>query len=141
MSNHTITGTLLGLNIENPLILAPIAFGSHFILDSLPHFGHPGLDFYKLNGRIVAAIDSAVSLATYITVISIWPEHFFPITLGVFAATLPDLLYIPRYFWNIVPFRRLMAFHHAIQWSETPPGMVTEGVWAAAMIYLLRSKL
>ena len=37
LTNHALTGTVLGLSIDNEVILVPVAFASHFVLDGLPH--------------------------------------------------------------------------------------------------------
>jgi hypothetical protein len=140
LSNHTLTGIVLALAIKNPLVIAPVAFASHLALDSLPHFGHPDLDFDSFNFKVIASVDSALSSGILIGAIILWPQQWPALVVGAFFATLPDLLYIPQYFFHVTLFKRLFAVHSAVQWSQTPPGIISEGVWAAAMIYLLNRK-
>lgn len=38
-TNHALSGALIGLAITQPVIALPLALVSHFMLDSVPHFG------------------------------------------------------------------------------------------------------
>lgn len=137
LTNHTLTGTLLALTIDNPVVLAPAAFGSHLLLDAIPHFGHPKLKLEQFNGHVVAAVDGLFSLGVYLTALSLWPERTLLISIAAFSAALPDLLYIPRHYLNYVPSKAFARFHKSVQWSETPPGAVVEVAWLLAMICAL----
>lgn len=139
LTNHTLTGAALAINIENPLILAPAALASHFVLDSIPHFGHPGADWHKWKWQVVAFTDSLLSLSAYLALIAIFPHLLWQITLGVFLATFPDLLYIPRHFWKKYYFKRMQKFHKAIQ-HESQAGGIVEGLWLLAIIQLINAK-
>src|SRR5580704_14447947 len=39
-ANHILVGSTIAVAIKQPLLALPLAFVSHFVLDSLPHFGY-----------------------------------------------------------------------------------------------------
>lgn len=133
LTNHALTGLALGLNITNPAVLAPAALASHFALDALPHYGDKGLVLNGPTGKFKAIIlaDGALAIATCVAAVWLWPERAFHLGLGIFFATLPDLLYIPRQLFNgWVPSKLYARFHKRIQWAEMPPGIIVELGWA-----------
>lgn len=137
LTNHALTGAVIGLASGNPVVAAPLAFVSHFVLDSTPHFSLPWLDFKKRGGRIVGVLDCTGALIAYLSLLHFFPHQWLVITVGVFFACLPDLLYLPDIFFNYIPSKKLLRFHAKIQWSETPQGLITDAAWGSLMIYLL----
>ena len=136
LTNHTLTGAAIGLAV-NPLLALPAGVISHLTLDAVPHFGYPGLDLTKNPGLSLAITDGLISLTTFLFIVSMFPGQAMPIVLGVFGATLPDLLYIPRYLFKYRPTNFFARFHKKIQWSETPLGIISEVAWAFLMVSLL----
>lgn len=134
---HTLTGALIAVAVKDPLLAAPLALTSHFVLDSTPHFGLDGLDFKTPRGKVVGVADCFGALITWLILLTIFPSQWFMVSVGVFFACLPDLLYLPDIFFNYIPSKKLLRFHSRIQWSQTPMGTITDGVWAAAVIYML----
>jgi hypothetical protein len=134
---HTLTGALIALSVKDPLLAAPLAFTSHFVLDSTPHFGIDGLDFKTPKGKVVGIADCFGALITWLILISFFPAQWLLVSVGVFFACLPDLLYLPDIFFNYIPSKRLLRFHSRIQWSQTPMGTITDATWASAVIYML----
>jgi hypothetical protein len=136
LTNHTLTGVLLGLNLQNPVLLAPIALASHFILDALPHYD-PDLQLgeeVSARAKRIIIVDALLSLGVLIAALLIWPQVLGLILVGTFFATLPDLLYIPRHFYGWVPHRLYARFHKKIQWAEVSWGYVPELIYAALVI-------
>lgn len=134
---HTLTGALIGVSVQDPVIAAPLSFISHFVLDSTPHFGIDGLDFKTKKGKIVGILDCCGALVSWLALMGLFPAYRLVITVGVFFACLPDLLYLPDIFFNVIPSKKLLRFHSKIQWSQTPMGTITDATWAAAVIYML----
>lgn len=134
---HTLTGGLVALAVKDPLLAAPLAFTSHFVLDSTPHFGLDGLDFKTPRGKVVGVLDCFGALIAWLALISVFPTQWFLISVGVFFACLPDLLYLPDIFFNVIPSKKLLRFHSRIQWSQTPIGTITDVSWAMVVIFLL----
>jgi len=134
---HTLTGALIALSVKDPALAAPLAFTSHFVLDSTPHFGLDGLDFKTKKGKVVGVTDCLGALSVWLVLISVFSAEWLLVSVGVFFACLPDLLYLPDIFFNFVPSKKLLRFHSRIQWSQTPMGTITDATWAAAVIYML----
>jgi hypothetical protein len=139
LTNHVLTGTLIGLEVEQPVVIAPIAFASHFVMDGLPHFGHPKMGgFRSWKFWIIGGIDFTLACAIVVGSCLTWPDKAIRIGVGAFFAALPDLFYIPEILFNKRLDRRLRMVHSKIQWSETPPGIIVEGGWAVAVVALIR---
>lgn len=134
---HTLTGALIALSVKDPALAVPLAFTSHFVLDSTPHFGFDSLDFRTKVGKLVGVLDCLGALVSWLILISVFPAQWFLISTGVFFACLPDLLYLPDIFFGYIPSKKLLRFHSKIQWSQTPFGTITDATWAAAVIFLL----
>ncbi len=139
LTNHVLTGGLIGLKIQNPALVGVTAFSSHLILDSLPHFGWAKLaGFRSKYGFPVAAADCVLSFVAYILLMRQFPDHRLNITIGMFFAALPDLAYLPREFLGVIIGKKFMKFHGAIQWGERPWGVVIEAAWMMFIISLLQ---
>jgi hypothetical protein len=137
LTNHSLTGALIALTIDNPLLIAPVALVSHYALDSTPHFGIKIDSFADRRFQRIAWIDSPLALTAAIAAALTHPDRFWLVALGTFFACLPDLYYIPQYFLKWPDVKWLSRFHGRIQWSETKQGIVTDLVWASLMIFLI----
>lgn len=129
-SNHLFAGAVIALTIKQPLLAAPLALMSHFVLDALPHYGHGGPGYgglfkFKLTYLIEAFNLVGIPLLIYL----LWGQ-----SIWVFAAALlalsPDFVWVYRYFWyerygSLPPGSRFTRFHHRIQW-ERPWGITVE---------------
>ncbi len=135
LSNHVITGAVIALGVKDPVVAAPLAFASHFALDSIPHFGFRDktIGFKSPRGFALGLTDGLVSLAIYSYLISNYPQHFWLITVGMFFAALPDLFYIPDILFNKRFDPKFMQrFHKKIQ-IELPRGILVEIIWLLAV--------
>ncbi len=149
LTNHTLTGVLLGLTIDDYAVLAPVSVASHLVLDMTPHFGHPSMkDGFRgkpfiLLGSFDFAVSCIVTAATCIAM----PQRTGHILVGVIGADLPDLTYIPivifgyKSMYKIPGYRAMISFLARIQWYEHPPGLITEFFWAALMLTLISTRL
>lgn len=143
LTNHALTGALIGLELPVPAAV-PVAFASHFFMDGLPHFGNPkwksARGFRDWHFLVMGGVDFTLACAVTAGACLLRPEKAGRIIIGAFFAALPDLFYIPEILFNKRLDRRLRVIHAKIQWSETPPGILVEGGWAAAMIAFLRHR-
>ncbi len=154
LTNHALTGILLGLTIDNPVELAAAGVASHLVQDALPHFGNgadmdPGTPLFMAIGSIDFAGATIVTIAACIA----WPQRTANIVIGAVSAGAPDFIWIPEAFFSrrtmerYVPgYRPLRSFlgsskEGGIQWYQEPPGLITEVVWAALLLVLLYAKL
>jgi hypothetical protein len=144
LTNHTLTGVLLGLTIDHPALLAPAAVASHIGMDMLPHFGYaPIKDQFRAPMFLVwGTLDVAASATVVGAACMAWPQRTPQILVGAFGVALPDLIYIPiaflgkRRIYRLPGYEAMIGFLGRIQWYEKPPGFITEVLWAALMLYL-----
>lgn len=123
--NHVLTGTAIALAVQQPLVAAPLAFLSHFVLDVIPHFDHP---HYRYGSRYFAAImasDGVISVAAVITLMVLVPGMAGTIAIGALFAIMPDFAWL-YYYRNNRPQWWFFRFHSKIQWFERPPGALVE---------------
>lgn len=147
-TNHVLTGAVIATVVASPVIAVPLAFASHFVLDAIPHFGIHEDDTLKRNGhwlfRSVVVTDTVLTIAALALVPIALHNHVnaWAVLAAMFAALLPDLLWIPHFIHevrhNIARARTtFMIWHQQIQWSETPWGLLVEMMWAAAAICVM----
>ena len=137
LTNHTLTGIALGLTIDDVVVLAPAAVASHYLLDSVPHFGAEKLNFLQPVGRIFAFFDCLAALSVAVASVIIWPHRFAQLFIGVLGATLPDLHYVPYYVLKKRFWQPMLDFHHVIQterWYLFP----VEIIWALTMLTVVK---
>lgn len=145
--NHALTGAVIGFSIANPVIAAPLAFLSHFVLDSLPHFGDNKADQkVTLNSKqfeVWLFADFILCFCLVLVLFLLQPQNWPQAALCAFLAASPDLFSVPRYI--TVRFHKkhyeakdfFNRFHKNIQWGERPWGLIIEVPWFAAMIFVL----
>lgn len=138
LTNHALTGSLIGLVVGNPLIAVPLGVASHYAMDSLPHFGFPGMSFRERRGFLIGLADfsSAMLLTTGLALAA--GERAPLVLAGAFGAMLPDLLYLPEIALGRQLNYPLRQFHHDIQQGREKPRRIwIDALWAAAMSLLL----
>ncbi len=142
-TNHVITGALIAIAVPGPLAL-PLAAGSHFVLDALPHFGlkeHTNKTFIR-----VLLFDMALASVILLALLVIRPANWLLlIAAGIFSSS-PDLMWFKPFIKELknepVPKPGLVRrFHSSIQWGESPKGAIVEIIWFAMGSWLLLSLL
>lgn len=138
-TNHALTGALIATAVGNPVVAIPLAFGSHFVLDALPHFGED-LDKRSSLSRKVWIIDG-VCLVIGLVILLITQNWL--AAIGALAAISPDFVWIYKY---IVEEKRgklppkekrgLNKFHSQIQRYESKKGIYFEIIWFIVAAYL-----
>jgi len=127
--NHVLTGTAIGLALRQPLLAAPLALASHFVLDMVPHFvyGKPWGRLF-LTSFILDALSTAAALAWLVLSA---PQLTVLLLLCGICAELPDVLWL---YVNRWPTHWYFVFHKKIQRSETLWGIVPELCYLALII-------
>ncbi len=123
--NHALTGAVIGIALQQPLLIIPVAILSHFILDVIPHFDH---EVYRYGGKYYSQIVTADGLVTIIAVATLmlaFPTLALAIALGVICAVAPDIPW-QYYYTHGRPQNWYFRFHTKIQWFERPPGLLVE---------------
>jgi hypothetical protein len=130
-TNHGLSGALIASVLPLPIAL-PVAFASHFILDSLPHYGitknqRNKSQIYRLivTGDIMVALTGLLGMAVL---------HKWNMEAGAWVAWSPDLLWVIYYFTHnktlqINPQNKFMKFHLVIQRYERPWGIIVEATF------------
>lgn len=140
-TNHALTGSLIGLIVGSPWLAIPLAFGSHFVLDAIPHFG---VSDTKLNSRLFTlylVLDALLVLALFTCIAVLQPTSWVAAFCGAIAATSPDLMWLPDYVRAhkgkaLAKHRHIVLFHKNIQWFERPIGVFVEVAWSIGLVIL-----
>lgn len=147
---HMMTGAAIGKIVRRPHLALPLAFSSHFLLDSIPHmdehalFGVAGVRV-TLGEVSVAVLDVIGGIALLLWAIGRHPGRR-TMLWAAFMAVVIDLAD------NVPPFRGwfrawpgtswLSAFHHGIQIdmprTQWPLGLGTQVVALALAFWAVR---
>lgn len=132
--NHVLAGTAIGLAVKQPMLAAPLAFLSHFVLDAIPHYDYGDKPGTKLWWKIWTA-DAVGSFLAILLLAVLAPEAALAILVGGVFAELPDVFWI-YYLRAGRPQTWFFRFHTWIQWSETPRGLYYELGYLLILIVL-----
>jgi hypothetical protein len=115
LSNHAISGALIGIFITNPILAAILGFFSHFLLDIIPHGDSKLIEEPKKKILLIAGIDfmfiTGVGIVTLIFIPHLITVSIF---LGAFFAMVPDALQLPYFISKKKYFNRYKKIHQAI---------------------------
>lgn len=139
-TNHMLTGVVIGFTVINPVLALPLAFASHFVLDSLPHFGyndHTNKKFLMLLMAEAASL-GAITFLFAITQPAGWQ---LAVACGLLAAS-PDFMWFPNWVRSmrgraLKEYRRFHHFHKIIQWSEKKNNWPYEAAWFGLCLLVL----
>lgn len=116
---HLLVGAAIVKIVPNPVISLPLAFLSHFVLDSIPHWdGSPKAPFSrKIFGGIF--LDYAFGASLVFVLTNSYENQYF-LWLGAFLGTLPDFIlgsykHLESFFSGFAIVRVPNEFHLAIQ--------------------------
>ncbi|MDB5164781.1 MAG: hypothetical protein JWL89_407, partial [Candidatus Saccharibacteria bacterium] len=125
-------------------IAVPAALASHFVCDSLPHYGDrsKGEALLRTKGYRNYLITDASLCVALVSVLAVTrPEHWLLAAICAFVATSPDLVWLRHYLnairkkkWKPMWFER---FASDIQWFERPIGSVVEAAWLLSGLIVL----
>lgn len=142
-TNHALTGAVIGLAVQQPLLAVPLALVSHFILDALPHFGSNKLANGTKGFQLFLNVDIILCFVIAITLLITQPEYWFIGVVCAFVACSPDFMWVPEFLAakenKPLPERKnwLIKFHANIQTYQKELGIIVELVWAALMVLVL----
>lgn len=141
--NHALTGAIIVTATDKPLIALPIAFASHFLLDSLPRFGEDINPLSKFTKKVWVL--DFVLLSSFIILLIITSNWL--LLAGAVAAISPDFAWIYRFIvkekrGKLKPpkMNKFNNFHNSIQNYETKYGILVEVFWfilASVILYSL----
>lgn len=123
--NHVLTGTAIALAVRQPLLVVPLAFASHFLLDATPHFDHPVYRYGSKHFTKIMFTDGILSMGSVLLIMLLVPQLAGVVALGALFAILPDFFWL-YYYTHGRPQWWFFKFHSKIQWFERPPGALVE---------------
>lgn len=143
---HVIVAAAIAYKIGNPALALPLALGSHFVLEKVPHW-NPHLNTeLKKYGRLtkqtltIIAVDTVVAFFTGLWIaMQALPDSglFFTILACCFLGVLPDLAEAPYFLLNKKTefLEKLVRFQKSVQ-NDTSvvPGLATQFVTSIAAI-------
>ncbi len=119
--------------MQQPLLAAPLAFFSHFLLDIIPHFG--GTPIYEFGHKYflyIMAGDALITINAITLICFLSPSLAAVIILCALCAVLPDIILF-TYYTSGKPNTWFHKTHLKIQWYEHPPGAIVELSYAILM--------
>jgi len=148
---HVFIGAAIAIHFPNPLVAIPLAFASHFILETIPHWNpHLNTETQKFGqptrrSTVITAIDSTLALASgsFIAFEALPNVGMAALVLVCsFAAVLPDVMEGPYFFLKMRTawIKKWISFQKSLQ-SDTTPfwGLLTQATIILATIFWLRN--
>ena len=144
---HVVVGAAIAVKVVNPALAIPLAFGSHFILEKVPHWNpHLNKELNK-HGKVTVKsikliiIDSscALLLGLFIAYQAL-PNIYYALTIlaACFLSVLPDVVGAPYYFLKAKNkiLIKWVYFQKSIQ-SDAPLtyGLITQLLVIFAALY------
>ena len=144
---HVVVGAAIAMKVANPALALPLALGSHFVLDKVPHW-NPHLftetkKFGKPSQRstFIVAADIITSIIIGISIARLaLPDTtaFLTVIAACFLSVLPDIVEGPYFFLNFRPklIERWIKFQRSFQVNVNfIPGMLTQILTVAASLW------
>ena len=144
LTNHVLSGALIGALARRPASAFAAGVASHFVLDTVPHWG----DWTSTRHFLRAAVpDGLISLAAMGAIAALSPADRRPaVVAGMAGAALPDIDKPAKLFFGRSPFPVAVdRFHQRIQ--REAPGrahlelLAAGGLAAAALVAVRRLRL
>lgn len=137
---HLLVGAAIGAQFHSPLLIAPAAAASHFVLDSVPHL-MGFIEVEDLDKKDIAFVVGDVllglSLLIYLTIGNPAAEL---IWLGAFCSVLPDFHHTFQVLFGPEKLKRYTKVHMKFHYKKPMrilPGMATQLVTIIAAILLV----
>ena len=102
---HVVVAAAIATKVANPALAIPLALGSHFILEKIPHWNpHINTEMKKFgkisdSSKKIIMLDVILSLLFGFYIASLAPNNLRALTVifTCFVAVLPDLIEAPYY--------------------------------------------
>lgn len=135
---HVIVASAIAYKVGNPYLAFPLAFASHFVLETVPHWNPHILTEMKKFGSITKTSKAIIVADVLLAFISglfiasrVLPNtaHYWTILFSGFFGVLPDLMEAPYFFlkWKSTFLDWWIKSQKSIQSDTTPiPGILTQ---------------
>lgn len=140
-TNHVLTGALIGLAVHEPVVAIILAFVSHFVLDSLPHFGAKNHTTKEFQVLLFCDMICATSVLLFLLVVR--PDYWALAFFAGIAASSPDLMWLGNWLREMKKQPRkayktvFTKFHSGIQRFEKHKYWPVEIVWTFGSLAIL----
>lgn len=144
-TGHALIGTVIAAKIGNPALAIPIALGSHFLADALPHWDTGTNREKKSKTRFVTETLADIAIGFILSwILIVW---LFPSTNLLYAfiiiitSQLPDWITAPYLFlnWNFPPFSWSYKFGKKFDTEKQLPwGMINQVAALVGLILLAK---
>lgn len=139
---HSLVGATIAVLIPNPVIAIPVATGSHFVLDAIPHWQETLYPYKPVKQtwlRII--IDLSISLFLISMISKLHPNISFIIWITAISSNIPDLdsilLLVPRLLKTKI-LKKYWDWHCKIQHETTSiSGVVTQVIISLFCLFIL----
>ena len=148
---HVIVGAAIATKVANPALALPLALGSHFILDKIPHWNpHLFTETQKYGkptqkSSLIVALDVAASIfiGGYFASQAL-PDTARTVTIlaSCLLAILPDIVEGPYFFLNFKnkTIEKWIRFQRSFQINvDFLPGILTQIITVAASLWWIYS--
>lgn len=130
-SNHMVAGALIATTTTQPLIVLPLAFLSHFVMDALPHYGdNNNHSWLGRHFNVILLVDAIITTLFIIGLLIGQPVGWGLMIIAGLVALSPDLVWLPHYIANLKGSPKhhgwFARFSKWIQWGERPWGIYIE---------------
>lgn len=94
---HFLVGVAIATHVPDPIAATVAAVASHFVLDAIPHSDYVGKPELTWQNLLLVFGDGVVAIGLFFLFVTpdLWGYAFFVAIM----ANLPDLIWIPKYFW------------------------------------------
>jgi len=131
VTNHVLSGALIGGVVRRPVPAFVLGVASHFALDAVPHWGKWGSRRRFLRVAVPDGLAGLAAIGAFAAAAP--PDRRLPVVAAMVGAALPDIDKPSRIFFGRSPFPRAVdKFHMAIQ--REAPGRAHYEFAAAALL-------
>ena len=144
-TGHALIGTVIAAKIGNPALAIPIALGSHFLADALPHWDTGTNREKKSKTRFV--VESTIDLLlgfilSWVLIVLLFPStNLLYAFIIIIVSQLPDWLTAPYLFldWKFPPFTWIYEFQKKFDTEKQLPwGFINQVVVVVGLILLAK---
>ncbi len=144
---HVAVGAAIAMKVVNPALAIPLAFGSHFLLDRIPHWNpHLNTETKKYGkptkkSTVIVIVDLCTSVALGLFIASkALPStsHVATVLVASFASILPDVIEGPYFFLGMKSklIKKWIAFQKSLQVDTNIVfGLLTQVITVAAALW------
>jgi hypothetical protein len=144
-TGHALIGTVIAAKIGNPALAIPIALGSHFLADALPHWDTGTNREKKSKTRFV--VESTIDLLlgfilSWVLIVLLFPStNLLYAFIIIIVSQLPDWLTAPYLFldWKFPPFTWIYELQKKFDTEKQLPwGFINQVVVVVGLILLAK---